>query len=284
MIEYSENYFTNSDGLKLYYRDYNNAGDNVPVVLCIPGLTRNARDFNQIAAHMAKTCRVICLDLRGRGNSDWDDDPTRYRPDVYISDIMALLAHLKTPEIIAFGTSLGGLLIMMLAAMHPGTLKAAIINDIGPEVDPAGIKRIKSYVGKTTPPKTWAQAFAAVKIANLNTFPKFTDDQWEDFAQKTFTEKNGKLTASYDAAISQTFESNPEQTPDLWGVFDMMKSVPTVVLRGGISDILAEETLDEMAKRHPDLVAVTVPDIGHVPLMTEPECLAAIDNLVERCG
>lgn len=285
MTNYSDNYFTNPDGLKQYYRDYNHVGDDAPVVLCMPGLTRNSRDYEGIADHMAKTCRVISVEQRGRGNSDWDPDPTRYRPDVYVSDMMALLTHLGVKEIIAFGTSLGGLMTIMMAAMHPGTVKGAIINDIGPEIDPAGITRIKSYVGKGTPPKDWAQAIGAVKFANARVYPKFTDDEWEWFTRKLYDEIDGKLQAQYDPAISQNFENNEDQSaPDLWPVFDMMKSVPTVVLRGELSDILSADTLNKMAERHPDLVPVTTADKGHVPLMTEPECIAAIDHLITKCS
>jgi len=281
---YSENTFTNPDGLKQYYRDYDHAGAGAPVVLCMAGLTRNTRDFAEVADHLARTCRVIAVDQRGRGNSDWDPDPSRYRPDVYVSDMMALLGHLNVPKVIAFGTSLGGIMTFMIAAMHPGTLKGALINDIGPEIDPAGITRIKSYVGKGTPPATWADAVALVKSASFASFPKFSEDEWLWFTRKLFTDKDGKPVAQYDPAISKNFDANDDQSsPDLWPVFDLSAGIPMVVTRGIHSDILSAETLSKMAARHPDLTAVTVADRGHTPLLTEPECVPAIDALIEKC-
>jgi len=285
LTDYTDNYFTNPDGLKQYFRDYNTAGDDAPVVLCMPGLTRNSKDYEGVAPHLAKSCRLICIEMRGRGNSDWDPDPSRYRPDVYVADTMALLAHLGVSEVIGFGTSLGGLMAIMMAAMHPGTMKGMIINDIGPEIDPAGIRRIKSYVGKGNPPKDWEQAIAAVKFVNADVYPNFTEAEWDWFTRKLYDEVDGKLQAQYDPAISQNFEANDDQAaPNLWPIFDLIKGVPMVVLRGERSDILSAETLEKMAIRHPDLVPVTVPDKGHVPLMTEPECLGAIDPLIARCS
>ena len=284
MSDYSENYFTNPDGLRQFYRDYNTAGEGAPVVLCMAGLTRNTRDFAGAATHMAKTCRVITVDQRGRGNSDWDPDPSRYRPDVYVSDMMALLAHLGVSKIIGFGTSLGGLMTFMMAAMHPGTLVGALINDIGPEIDPAGITRIKSYVGKGTPPETWDDAVALVKSASFASFPKFSEDEWLWFTRKLFADKDGKPVAQYDPLISKNFDANDDQSaPDLWPVFDLSAGIPLVVTRGVHSDILSAETLEKMAARHPDLTAVTVADRGHTPLLTEPECIPAIDALIEKC-
>lgn len=284
MTRYTDNYFTNTDGLQQYYRDYNTAGDDAPVVLCMPGLTRNSKDYEDAAQHLSKSCRVICIENRGRGNSDWDPDPSRYRPDVYVADVMHLLNQLGIKHIIAFGTSLGGLMTIMMAAMHTGLLKGAIINDIGPEIDPKGIERIKSYVGKGTPPENWKQAIAAVKTANSGVYPKFDEAEWEWFTRKLFKEEDGKPVAQYDPAISKNFEETEDQSaPDLWPVFDLMKTVPTVVLRGALSDILSAETLDRMAKVHPDLTPVVVPDKGHVPLMAEPECIAAYDTLLAKC-
>jgi len=284
LSKYTEHTFTNPDGLKQYYRDYNSAGEGAPIVLCMAGLSRNTRDFAEVASHLAATCRVIAVDQRGRGNSDWDPDPNRYRPDVYVGDMMALLSHLEISQVIAFGTSLGGIMAFMIAAMHPGTLTGTLINDIGPEIDPAGITRIKSYVGKGTPPETWADAVALVKSASFASFPKFSDEEWLWFTQKLFAEENGIPVAQYDPAISKNFDADNDQSaPDLWPVFDLSASIPIVVTRGVHSDILAAETLNKMAARHPDLTAITVADRGHTPLLTEPECIPAIDTLIEKC-
>lgn len=285
MTTYSDEYFTNPDGLKQYYRDYNTAPKGAPTVLCMPGVSRNSRDFSELADYLSSRCRVICVDQRGRGNSEWDPDPDRYRPDVYVADMMALLAHIEVKQVISIGTSLGGLMTMMMAAMHPGILKAAVINDIGPEIDPRGLARIAGYLGKGTPPETWADAVALVKAGGTAAFPTFTDDDWEWFTHKHYVEENGKVTVQYDPDINKNFDKTATEAPmDLWAVFGLMAIVPTLVLRGELSDILAQKTLDKMARTHPDLTPVLVKDRGHTPLMDEPESLAAIDDLLEKAA
>jgi len=285
LTAYKGEYFTNPDGLQQYYRDYDVAPAGAPTVLCLPGLTRNSRDFEEIAAHLAPTCRVICAEMRGRGNSDWDPDPARYRPDVYVSDTMALLKHLGTDRVIILGTSLGGMMAFIIAMMHPGTIIGAVINDIGPEVDPKGIARIKAYVGKGTPPTTWAEAYTAIKSSAATVYPKFSDEEWRWFTHKLFADKVGVPIIQYDPAISKTFDAENAEAappPDFWPIFQAFYSIPTVVLRGGLSDLLSAETLEKMAKVHPDLVPVTVPDRGHTPLLNEPECITAIDALIKK--
>ncbi len=283
MADFTNGYFTNPDGLKQHYRDYNRAPDGAPVVLCMPGLTRNAKDFSYIADHLKYRCRLICAEQRGRGLSEWDPDPSRYSPVTYVGDMMALLDHLGLTEIITIGTSLGGLMTIMMNAMHPGTIKAAVINDIGPEIDPKGIERIKSYVGIGTPPATWDEAVAAVKTANPGVYPNFTDQEWVDFTHMLYTDKDGAPVAQYDPAIRKNFDDQDDQSaPDLWPLFTMMHSIPMVVLRGALSDILAADTLERMQAEHPDLVAITVPNVGHVPLMREKIVQDAIDALIAR--
>ena len=283
MADFEDRFFTNPDGLKQHYRDYNSAGPNAPVVLCMPGLTRNPKDFADIADHLADRCRVICIANRGRGLSDYDPEPRRYMPLVYVADVIELLKQLGIKEIIAIGTSLGGLMTILMGAMHPGVLQAAVINDIGPEVDPKGIARIKSYVGKGTPPQTWDEVLAGVKRANDGVYPNFSEADWDWYARNLYEIKDGKLVVQYDPLISQNFEAAGDQAaPDLWPVFKALHSIPMVVLRGELSDILAADVLDRMAHEHPDLVPVTVAGLGHVPLMREPECKAAIDKLVAR--
>jgi pimeloyl-ACP methyl ester carboxylesterase len=283
MASYSDEYFTNSDGLSLHYRDYNIAPAGSPIVLCLPGLTRNAKDFGIIADHLAPKCRVICAEQRGRGLSEWDPEPKRYAPITYVGDMMELLALLKLKSVITLGTSLGGIMTMLMNAMHPGTVKAAIINDIGPEIDPKGVERIKSYVGKGTPPQTWEQAITAVKSANSGVYPHFKEQDWERFTHHLYADKAGKPVVQYDPAINQNFNKEENQSaPDLWPAFSQMHSVPMVVLRGELSDILSAETLERMAYEHPDLKAVTVPGVGHVPLMDEPLTQTAIDQLIRR--
>lgn len=283
MAAYTDQYFTNPDGLKQHYRDYNLASEEAPVILCMPGLTRNARDFEEIAEHLSERCRIICVEQRGRGLSDWDPEPGRYQPVTYVADMMALLDHLHIKQVIALGTSLGGIMTILIQAMHSGILMAAILNDIGPEVDPKGLARIQGYVGKGAPPQSWDEAIAQLKSGNSEVYPNFSAAEWEWFTRKLYTEKDGVPVADYDPAISQNLNANEDQAaPDLWPVFAAMSTIPVVVLRGELSDILSADTLGVMAQVHPDLISVTVPGVGHAPLLREPECIEAIDRLIGR--
>ncbi len=283
MKPYSDEYFTNPDGLRQHYRDYHTAAPAAPVVLCMPGLTRNAKDFEEVAEHLADRCRVICVEQRGRGLSDRDPDPARYQPITYVADMMALLAHLGVDQVIALGTSLGGVMTILMQALHPGVFSAAILNDIGPEVDPVGLKRIQGYVGKSAPPASWDEAIAQVKAANNGIFPQFTEADWDQFTRKLYIEADGTISADYDPLISQNLNQDEQAAaPDLWTVFSAMEGIPLLVIRGELSDILSEITLGVMAQVHPDMSAVTVPGVGHAPLLREPECLAAIDALINR--
>lgn len=283
MAAYTDQYFTNPDGLKQHYRDYNLASEEAPVILCMPGLTRNARDFEEIAEHLSERCRIICVEQRGRGLSDWDPEPSRYQPVTYVADMMALLDHLHIKQVIALGTSLGGIMTILIQAMHSGILMAAILNDIGPEVDPKGLARIQGYVGKGAPPQSWDEAIAQLKSGNSEVYPNFSAAEWEWFTRKLYTEKAGVPVADYDPAISQNLNANEDQAaPDLWSVFVAMSTIPVVVLRGELSDILSVDTLGVMAQVHPDLISVTVPGVGHAPLLREPECIEAIDRLIGR--
>jgi len=304
MSSYSDGYFVNPDGLKQHYRDYNtvgvsvgvsvgatvgvsadesSSGDFAPVVLCMPGLTRNAKDFAEVADHLSTRCRVICVEQRGRALSEWDSDPGRYQPITYVSDMMALLAHLGIDQVIALGTSLGGMMAIMMQAMHPGVFSAAIINDIGPEIDPVGLKRIQSYVGKNAPPANWEEAVEQVKKGNKGVFPEFSEQDWLEFARKLYREIDGVPTADYDPAISENLNQTQDQAaPDLWPVFAAMANIPLLVIRGELSDILSEVTLGVMSQVHPDMTAVIVPSIGHAPMLNEQEARAAIDVLVDR--
>lgn len=280
-MQFSDHYFTNRHGLKLHFIDYSIAPEQSPTVLCMPGLTRNAKDFGYLAAHLVPRCRMICVEQRGRGLSDHDPDPSRYSPATYVEDMFELLDHLELSSVYVVGTSLGGLMTMMMQAARPGIFQAAIINDIGPEVDPAGIARITSYVGQGTPPATWDEAVSATKSANGNVYPHFNDADWLEFTKLLYAEYEGKPVAAYDPAIRNNFTQNTDQAaPDLWPVFKAMHSIPLLVLRGETSDILSASTLERMQREHPNCETLTVPGIGHVPQMREPEVLAAIDRII----
>ncbi len=239
MNNYTDNWHKSSDGLKLYYRDYNNAGDQSPVVICMPGLTRNSRDFEEVADYLAPNYRVICFENRGRGNSDWDPNPDNYQPITYVQDVIDFLQKQKFSQVFALGTSLGGLMSILIQATAPNTFAGIILNDIGPEVDDAGLTRIKGYVGKDLPINTWEDAITAVKVVNAPIYPEFNDEDWDKFTRKLYVEKDGKPFANYDPAISVNVNKTDETStaPDLWPVFATLYQTPMLLIRGGTSDV-----------------------------------------------
>ncbi len=279
------------DGLSLYYREWPGPpeGDGLPV-LCVPGLTRNHRDFDELAERLARTRRVLCADLRGRGRSDRDPDPTRYTPATYLEDLVELLDQARAPRVDVVGTSLGGLLAMMLAATRPDRVGRIVLNDIGPEVDPTGLARIRGYVGKTDPADTWEEAVAAARTRYGSELPDLGDEDWLRYARKSFARgPDGRLVPDYDPAIAQPTEAQRAGSTDaaaapgpsdLWPLWARLREVPVLVLRGETSDILSPAILERMTREKPDLVRVTVPRRGHAPLLDEPESLAALDGFL----
>jgi pimeloyl-ACP methyl ester carboxylesterase len=275
--------FRSSDGLTLSYREYGGPpGASLPPALCLPGLTRNARDFEALASELAATRRVLSPDLRGRGRSAYDPNPASYQPGTYVRDVLELLDHAQAPRVAAIGTSLGGLLTMLLAGARPALLAAAVLNDIGPVIDPAGLARIRSYVGKGGPLRSWEDATAACRAMQGAAFPDFTDADWLAFAKRTCIEENGAVRFDYDPRIAEPF-AGAGATPaaaDPWALFTPLARIPTLVVRGALSDILSAETLAEMQRRKPDLAAVTIASRGHAPTLDEPRARAAIRNFL----
>lgn len=280
--------WTSRDGLTLRARCLG-AGLGLPV-LCLPGLTRNSRDFEALAPRLAQVGAgraVICPDLRGRGLSDRASEPMSYNPGQYCEDVLALLESLGIGRFIAIGTSLGGLMTMTLAKLAPGRIGGAVLNDIGPEIDPAGLARIRGYVGKALTFADWRQATMAIAAANGPVYPAFTDADWLTFARRILCEQaDGTIVFDYDMAIAKPFEA-PEGTvpaPDMWPLFDALAGTPLLTVRGGTSDILSATTAAAMAARDPAMALLTVPGVGHAPTLDEPECVAAIVRLVERAA
>lgn len=283
MSAWTNAYWWSNDGLRLHYRDY--AGrDDRPPILCLPGLTRNARDFADVAARLAGEWRVLCVDLRGRGESAHAKDPMSYVPLTYVQDITALVAELGVPRVVLFGTSLGGLLTMLLSATRGVAIAGALLNDIGPEIDAAGLQRIRSYVGKQASWPTWIHAARGIAAIQASAFPDFELEDWIAMAKRICRlTPAGRIVWDYDMSIAEPFRlPGGEAGVDLWPAFDSMKAIPTTVVRGGLSDILSGETAQRMADRHPGLDLVTLPRVGHAPLLTEPECVTAIDRLLAR--
>jgi pimeloyl-ACP methyl ester carboxylesterase len=278
-----DRYFTSAEGLRLYYRDYAPAEPGRVPVLCLPGLTRNSRDFETIAPRIRQTRRVLCADLRGRGLSQHDPEWRNYHPGTYVGDIARLLSDAGVPRVIILGTSLGGILAMLVAATAPQLLAGAILNDVGPEVAAEGLKRISTYVGKSAPVTSWAEAAAQAKVTYGLAWPDATDDDWMRFARRSYTEVDGVPRLAMDPMIGEAVRAAPAgAAPDLWPVFGALKPVPVLALRGEISDVLSAETFERMGREKPDLVRVTVAGRGHPPMLDEPDSVAAIDRFLSR--
>jgi pimeloyl-ACP methyl ester carboxylesterase len=273
-----DRYFASADGLRLHYRDYASPGATRSPVLCLPGLTRNSRDFETVAPRIALTRRVLCADLRGRGASQHDPHWQNYHPGTYLADLALLLADAGVERVVLLGTSLGGILSMLLAATRPGAVAAVVLNDVGPEVAAAGLQRIATYVGRHAPVSSWAEAVAQTRATYAFALPGLSEEQWLAFARRSFSEVDGVPRLDMDPMIGEAVRAAPTAAaPDLWPVYASLRSIRTLAIRGATSDILSEETFERMAREKPDLERVTVPGRGHTPLLDEPECVAAID-------
>ncbi len=278
---YRDAYFSAQDGLSLYYRDYGPAaGGGVPV-LCLAGLTRNSADFDGLARHLADRRRVVCLDLRGRGKSARDPEPAHYTPPTYLGDVGHLLTVAGLHRVVVVGTSLGGILAMGLGASRPTALAGVVLNDIGPEIDPRGIARIRGYVGEPVAHRSIPEAAETMRQTYGASFPDYDQARWEELTANSFeTAADGTLVPNYDPGIATAVRAQGDM--DLWPFFRSLRDVPTVSLRGELSDILAPETVARMQAEKPDLVAVTVPNRGHTPDLNEAASRAAIDDLLKR--
>lgn len=257
------------------YDDYapQGAQQGVPV-LCLHGLTRNARDFSALAPLITATGRrVIAVDQRGRGRSSHDADPSHYAVDVYVSDMAALLDELQVEKAVFVGTSMGGIITMRMAMQAPGRVAAAVLNDVGPDLSTEGLDRIASYVGDAALVTNWDEAIAYAKKTNLPAFPDEDEPGfWRAFAERLFREDaNGRLALDYDPAIAKPLRDPAIIPLDLWAAFDALSHVPTMLVRGAISDLLARETVAQMKARRPDLQVVEAARVGHAPFLTEPD-------------
>ncbi|MDQ3145081.1 MAG: alpha/beta hydrolase, partial [Pseudomonadota bacterium] len=271
-----------ADGLKLHYRDYAGPHERPPI-LCIPGLTRNARDFEPVADRFAGEWRAIAVDLRGRGGSGYDPDPANYAPPVYAADLMKMLDQLGIADAVFVGTSLGGLVTMLIAGTDNERIAGALLNDIGPKIDQAGIDRIGGYVGQNTRYASWAEAADALAERNQPMFPHWGAGEWDRFVRRVCREAGGEIRYDYDMAIAQNFRRAADKPQaDAWPLYRALDGRPVTILRGELSDLLSAATAERMASEIGDAELVTVPDVGHTPNLEEPESLAALDRLLER--
>lgn len=286
---FEERIIATVDGLTLYARDYAPLAPETGLpVICLHGLTRNARDFEVIAPRIAALGRrAIAADMRGRGASANDPDPAHYVPAVYAQDVLKLMDTLEIPRAVFVGTSMGGLITMVLATIAPDRIAASILNDVGPRLSTTGLGRIASYVGRAQPVESWAAAAEAVRAINGSAYPERADDDafWMAFARRTFRARDdGKLEADYDPHIALAFADFDEDAtpPDLTPLFQVLAAKPMLAVRGGISDILTADALTYMRSVKSDLDSVTIENVGHAPALDEPDAWDAILDFLAK--
>jgi pimeloyl-ACP methyl ester carboxylesterase len=286
---YSEKSWQSPDGLTLYFRDYPSRVpdcEDRPPVLCLHGLTRNGRDFEQLAVHLAaKGWRVLAPDMRGRGNSDYASDSATYAVPNYVADVMALLEQEAIDRFVAIGTSMGGLMTMMLATLVPDRIAGAVLNDVGPVVESEGLDKIKTYIGQGRSFSTWMHAARSLEEVHGASHPTFDTEDWLAMAKRGMTLcSNGRIAFDYDMKIADPIlEADSVAAavpPDLWPAYEALAGRPVLVIRGGDSTLFSTDTFAEMKRRIPHSTSVTVPNTGHAPTLDEPETRAAIDALL----
>jgi pimeloyl-ACP methyl ester carboxylesterase len=277
----AEYWFDSHDGLRLYSRVYAAAAADAPVVLCLHGLMRNSRDFGELAVHLAARYRVIVPDVRGRGLSARDPNFNNYQIPVYLQDVLTLLAGLGAAHASIIGTSMGGLMAMLLAATQPQLVSRIVLNDVGPEVDPRGLERIRGYAGRAAPVHSWAEAAAQVRADYGSAWPNLSDARWDEIARLSYrANAQGVPEVDADPLIREPLRDTSRAAPDLWPLWGTLARVPILAIRGAHSDILSVTTLARMQRGKPDLEVLTVANRGHAPLLDEPECVLAIDQFL----
>lgn len=281
---FTEHFYPTKDGLSLYYRSYGTGSD---VLVCLPGLTRNSKDFHEIATHLASRYHVLCPDLRGRGRSDRDPDWRNYHPATYISDTWRLLDLLDIDSFGLIGTSLGGLLSMIMASEQPQRVRSVVLNDVGPEADPSGYARILASFDEETGVNNWQEAARRCMQSYQSALPDMPAEFWQAFVYKNYREgPAGYPEPDFDPNIIEAIRQGDQSRiagvrVDPWAAFAAM-TMPGLVLRGALSDILSADIVERMRTVKPDLKSAVIPNRGHAPLLFEPDSLAAIDRFLEQ--
>jgi pimeloyl-ACP methyl ester carboxylesterase len=275
------------DGLRIHVREFGASQLPALAVVCLPGLTRTVADFDALAPALATSGprRVLAIDSRGRGQSEYDRNPENYNLLVELADVVAVLTALAVGPAVFVGSSRGGLLTMHLAVAHPTMIAGVVLHDIGPVIEPKGLVRIKSYVGKMMQPRSFAEGAEILRRMSSSRFPNLTSDQWLAAAQRTWQVRNGALVPTYDVRLARTLAAIDleQRLPPLWNEFDALANVPMLVIRGANSDILSAETLAAMAAHHPGMESIEVADQGHVPLLEGEEMIARLIQFVTAC-
>ena len=283
MAEFVDRWWSSSDGLRLHARDYAGAGGDARLpVICIHGLTRNARDFEDVAPPIAAGGRrVLALDVRGRGLSDRAGDPATYQVPTYAGDVLALMDALGMRRAVFIGTSMGGLITMALSALAPARVAAGLLNDVGPELHPAGIARIAGYAGKPAVLDNWDAAAAYAERTNGAAFPGRDAAFWTAFARRTLAAADGLPVLCYDPAIASAVAPGAA-VPDLWPLFAAFAAGrPIALVRGAISDLVTADIAAKMRAAAPHLAVTDVPNVGHAPMLDEPEARRAIARFLD---
>lgn len=278
---FRERHYRAQDGRRLYFRDYGDPLARKTPLLCLSGLTRNSKDFHDLARRLAGDRRVVCPDYRGRGRSEYDPDWRNYEARAILGDVRNLLIAANLHRVAICGISFGGLIAMALSVLAPTVLAGVILNDVGPDLNTAGTGRILDYIGQDHPQPDWDTAVATMR----RTFPTLsysTDEEWRRFTEATFQKgADGRLHVDYDTALAKPLRrSNGRE--DLWRLFGSLRRLPVLVVRGGVSDVLSEATVRKMIEVKPDLMHLTLPGVGHVPSLSEPASEHAIDELLSR--
>jgi pimeloyl-ACP methyl ester carboxylesterase len=282
-------FVTAQDGLRLQVREWGTRAAKAMPVVCLAGLARTGADFETLATALAGDSqmqrRVLALDARGRGNSEYDRNPANYNLATELADVLAVLTALEIGRAVFVGTSRGGILVMLLGAARPGAIAACVLNDIGPVIEREGLARIKSYVGKLPTPGSYREAAEAVRTLFAGQFPRLTDDEWFAFAHRTFKQTGGGLVPDYDVRLGLEVQriDLEQPLPALWEEFDSLARVPMMLIRGSNSDILSAATAAAMQARRTSLELVTVADQGHAPLLADADILGRIAGFVARC-
>ena len=283
MAAYENIFWWSNDGIRLHARDYPGETDRLPLI-CLPGLTRNARDFAALAEAMAGRRRVIAVDFRGRGESGYARDAMSYVPLTYVQDVLALLAEQGIARFVAVGTSLGGIVTMLLTGPARERIAGAVLNDIGPDLEATGLARIRGYVGRGSSCPTWLHAARTLAEAQADIYPHWGLAEWLAMAKRLYRVTSaGRIVLDYDLKIAEPFRVPGAETgPDMWQALGGLGEVPVLLVRGERSDVLGAATARRMAEALPDAELVTVPGVGHAPMLTEPVALAGIERLLAR--
>jgi len=269
-------YVNAQDGLRLHVREYGSRTAPLLPVVCLPGLTRTVSDFDALAPALANAGaasgpqrRVIAIDSRGRGQSEYDKNPENYNVATELGDVVTVLSALGISRAVFVGSSRGGILTMLLAVTHPAVIAGAVLHDIGPVIDLEGLLRIKSYAGKLPQPRNFEEGAEILGRLFGTQFPKLTSADWLAAAKRTWKIADGALVPTYDVRIAQTLADLDidHPLPTMWDQFDGLAGVPVLVIRGAKSDLLSAETVAKMKEHHPGMEAIEVPDEGHVPLL-----------------